>query len=69
MVKARGLGLLPDALNRTEGRRQPKRLTGSATVPVLVTDTGEVTADSKAIVAWARGHPTRSAPGTTAREA
>ncbi len=57
VVKARGLGALPDRFNRTEGRREAKRLTGSTTVPVLITDTGEVISDSKRIVAWAREHP------------
>ena len=57
VIKAHGLGLLPDRFNRTEGRQTAKRLTGSTTVPVLVTDAGEVVADSKAIVAWAREHP------------
>lgn len=53
VVKARGLRLLPECLNRTEGRREAKRLTGTVTVPVLVTDDGQVIADSKEIVAWA----------------
>ena len=57
VVKSRGFGLLPDRFNKTEGRREAKRLTGSTTVPVLVTDAGEVVSDSKRIVAWAREHP------------
>lgn len=57
MVKSRGFGFLPDRFNRTEGRREAKRLTGSTTVPVLVTDAGEIVSDSKRIVAWAREHP------------
>lgn len=57
VVKSYGLALLPDAVNRTEGRREAKRLTGKTTVPVLLTDDGEVVADSKNIVAWAREHP------------
>ena len=57
VVKARGLRLLPDVLNRTEGRREAKRLTGSTTVPVLVTDDGDAIAPSDAIIAWAREHP------------
>ena len=52
-----GLGILPDLFNRTTGRREAKRLTGKRMVPVLVTDDGEVVADSKEIVAWAREHP------------
>jgi len=57
VVKSYGLALLPDALNPTHGRREAKRLTGKTTVPVLVTDDGEVVADSKNIVAWAHEHP------------
>ena len=57
VVKSYGLTVLPDMLNRTEGRREVKRLTGSNTVPVLVTDDGDVVADSKRIVAWAHEHP------------
>ena len=61
VVKSYGLRLLPDVLNRTEGRREAKRLTGSTTVPVLVTEEGEVVSDSKRIVAWAREHPRHQA--------
>jgi hypothetical protein len=57
VVKAYGHRFLPQALNRTAGRREAKRLTGSIVVPVLVTDEGDVVADSKAIEAWAREHP------------
>lgn len=57
VVKSYGWRHLPDALNRTRGRREAKRLTGSTTVPVLVTDDGHVVADSAAIVAWARSNP------------
>ena len=56
VVKSYGLALLPDFLNRTDGRREVKRLTGKTTVPVLVTDDGEVVSDSRNIVAWARAH-------------
>lgn len=61
VVKSRGFGFLPDRLNRTEGRRAAKRLTGSTIVPVLVSDAGEVISDSKRIVAWAREHPAAQA--------
>jgi len=57
VIKSYGLAALPDLFNRSEGRREAKRLTGSKTVPVLVTDEGEVVSDSKEIVAWAREHP------------
>jgi hypothetical protein len=58
VVKSYGLTLLPDGLfNRTTGRQEAKRLTGSSTVPVLVLDDGTVVRDSKSIVEWARANP------------
>ena len=61
LVKSYGTAWLPDVLaNRTEGRREVKRLTGDTTVPVLVTDDGEVVKDSKRIVEWARQNPARA---------
>ncbi len=57
LIKSYGFGALPDALNRTPGRREVKRLTGQSWVPVLVTDDGDVVQDSKSIVAWAESHP------------
>lgn len=51
-----GLGGVP-VLNRTTGRREVEELTGSTMVPALVTDSGEVVADSKRIVEWAKAHP------------
>ena len=60
VVKAHGMGLLPDAIfNRTQGRREVRELTGKSTVPVLVTDFGEVIAESRRIIAWAQAHPGR----------
>lgn len=61
VIKSYGLTALPDVFNRSEGRREAKRLTGKNMVPVLVTDEGEVISDSKNIVAWAREHPATSA--------
>ncbi|HEX8074633.1 MAG TPA: glutathione S-transferase N-terminal domain-containing protein [Thermoleophilaceae bacterium] len=61
VIKSYGLGILPDALIQTEGRKEAKRLTGSSWVPVLVTDDGEVVNDSKRIVEWARTHPAGAA--------
>ena len=62
VIKSYGLAILPDALaNRTRGRREVKRLTGSSMVPVLVTDDGEVIADSRRIVEWAASHPAGAA--------
>jgi hypothetical protein len=57
VIRSYGLTILPDILNRTRGRQEVKRLTGSNTVPVLVTDEGEVVADSKRIIEWAQSHP------------
>ena len=57
VVRAYGARVLPDALNFTPGRREVKRLTGKTDVPVLVTDSGEVVADSTSIIAWAKQHP------------
>jgi glutaredoxin len=62
VVKSYGLTILPDRpFNETEGRKEAKRLTGKSTVPVLVTDDGEVVADSKNIVAWAGDNPASGA--------
>jgi glutathione S-transferase len=61
VVKAYGWTILPDALNNTKGRREAKQLTGSSTVPVLVTDDGEAISDSKRIIAWAEAHPAATA--------
>ena len=65
VVKSYGLGILPGIFNRTRGRQEVKELTGSYTVPVLVTDEGEVVSDSRNIVAWAKAHPA-SAPASGA---
>ncbi|HYY21009.1 MAG TPA: glutathione S-transferase N-terminal domain-containing protein [Thermoleophilaceae bacterium] len=61
VVKSYGLGYLPGAFNRTPGRREVKRLTGSYMVPVLVTDDGEVVQGSGRIVEWARANPAAGA--------
>ena len=66
VIKSYGLGILPDALNRTHGRQEVKRLTGSLEVPVMVTDEGEVIADSRRIMEWAREHPARATAGAAA---
>jgi hypothetical protein len=64
VIRCYGWGVLPDILNRTSGRQEVKRLTGSLSVPVLVTDDGDVVSDSQRIVEWAREHPaaTRATP-------
>lgn len=62
VVKARGWRALPNALNNSSARKEVEELTGKRTVPVLVTDTGEVVEESQAIIAWARSNPA-GAPG------
>src|SRR5205807_4544587 len=47
VIRSYGFTLLPDFMNRTAGRQEAKRLTGKVTVPVLLTDEGEVVSDSK----------------------
>ena len=61
LVLSYGWALLPDFMNRTKGRQEVKELTGKTTVPVLVTDSGEVVTDSKNIIAWAKAHPAKAA--------
>jgi hypothetical protein len=61
LIKSYGWDMLPGPLNNTAGRREAERLTGKNTVPVLVTDSGEVVADSKNIVAWAEENPAAAA--------
>jgi hypothetical protein len=57
VVKSYGSGALPDFLNWTTGRREVRKLTGQGSVPVLVTDDGEVIHDSRRIVDWAERNP------------
>ena len=53
VIKSYGLGVLPEALNRTRGRREVKELTGNQWVPALVLDDGTVIDGSAEIVTWA----------------
>jgi hypothetical protein len=55
VIKGHGGRLLPDPLNRTEGR-DAKRLIDDRRVPVLVTDEGEVVSETRNIVDWAKHH-------------
>jgi hypothetical protein len=57
VIKAYGLGALPDALNQTAGRKEVKRLTGNNWVPVLVKDDGEAIQGSREIISWAQANP------------
>jgi glutathione S-transferase len=74
VVKVRGLGIGPRFMHWvTDGRREVEELSGQRAVPVLVTDGGEVVADSKRIVEWAEANPAHraadaagtGAPGTS----
>jgi glutathione S-transferase len=56
--RVHGLGIGPKLFQvTTEGRKEVEELSGSTTVPVLVTDSGEVISDSKRIVEWAEANP------------
>jgi hypothetical protein len=64
VIKVYGLGVGPKLLQwKTSGRKEVEQLSGSPTVPVLVTDSGEVIAESKRIVEWAKANPA-GAPAT-----
>ena len=66
VIKSYGFAPLPNFMNATSGRREVRKLTGKDWVPVLVLDDGEVVADSKNIVAWAKEHPAGAAAPTSA---
>ncbi len=59
VVKAYGWRVLPEVMNKTKGRVDVKDLTGDITVPVLVTDDGEVVKGSKQIEEWAMNNVAR----------
>jgi hypothetical protein len=61
-----GLGPLPDAL-QSPTRKKVKKLTGTAWVPILELDDGEVVDGSQEIIAWAKANPAGAeAPAKTA---
>jgi hypothetical protein len=62
IVRSYGWGLLPAALNRSQGRRLARRATGASWLPLLVTDNGETVTGSAIIADWAARHrgPDRS---------
>ena len=62
--KSYGWGVLGSALNPTRGK--VRELTGQNTVPVLVTDDGEVIQDSRKIIAWAKANPAGAAERSAA---
>jgi hypothetical protein len=57
VIRSYGWGLLPAALNRSEGRRLAQDATGTSWIPLLVTDNSEIVAGSAKIRAWAAEHP------------
>jgi hypothetical protein len=65
VVRCYGWEALPGVFNLTPGRRKVKELTGDVTVPVLVTDDGDVVAGSSEIAAWAERNPGTSRPRGT----
>ncbi len=62
VIRCFGWEALPGVFNLTPGRRKVKKLTGATTVPVLVTDEGEVVAESGEIAAWAIRNPAKGQP-------
>lgn len=52
VIRCFGWEALPAVFNTSQGRRKVKKLTGETTVPVLVTDDGEVVAGSDEIAGW-----------------
>lgn len=64
IIRSYGWGLLPAALNRSEGRRLAQKATGMSWIPLLLTDNSEIVAGSKKIRAWAAEHPAVEASQT-----
>jgi hypothetical protein len=62
VIRCFGWEALPRVFNLTPGRRKVKKLTGTTTVPVLVTDEGEVVAESSEVAAWAIRNPAKGQP-------
>lgn len=56
VVRSRGWGLLPAALNRSPGRRLARETTGRSWLPLLQTADGELIAGSAPIAEWAAAH-------------
>ncbi len=57
IIRCYGAKSLPKFFNRTRGRREVERLTGSRVVPVLALDDGKVVAGGREIVTWAKTNP------------
>ena len=56
IIRSYGWGLLPNALNRSEGRRLARKKTGKSWLPLLITDRGDVVVGSENIKTWAARH-------------
>ena len=56
IVRSYGWGLLPAALNRSEGRRLARQRTGESWLPLLITESGDSVSGSKNIKTWAAQH-------------
>jgi hypothetical protein len=63
VIKARGLGVLPDAFNQSPGRKRAKELTGSSMVPVLELDDGTAIGGSQEIADWAKANAATASTG------
>jgi hypothetical protein len=57
IVRSHGWGLLPEAINRSEGRRLARQFTGKSWLPLLVTQSGDAVCGSDHIKTWAAQHP------------
>ena len=66
VIKSYGLGVLPDTLNQTSGRKEVQRLPGNQWVPALVPDDGTVIQGSREIEAWAQANPAQAAGAASA---
>lgn len=65
VIKVYGLGVGPRIFQwATDGRREVEELSGQRAVPVLVTDEGDVIAQSARIVEWADAHPRSALPAS-----
>jgi hypothetical protein len=67
VIRSYGWGLLPAALNRSEGRRLAREVSGKSWVPLLITDSGQAITGSGAITAWAAANPAPSRASHSAR--
>ena len=65
VIRSNGWGLLPAAVNRSEGRRLARRATGRSWLPLLLTDDGELIAGSGDIKEWAVHQSARSSASSS----